>query len=298
MNFDIGDAVARSWEISWKNKSLWWLGIVQSVFLFIFIFPIMLYPLLILPLIESEKYELVIVSSFAFLLFFAMFNVIVYALTPIIHASVALGVLKAPENEKPSLIELIRGSLPFFWRIFGVIGLSSIVLMLINLVIQFFVFLITIATLGIGAFCATPLTFLFYPVMFLAIVWQEQAINGIVIDNVSLMDAIKQGWIIVRKNLLIMALIAFVLYFIVGVLTSVFVLPMMAPFFVVFFSLMLGELNWTIILLSMLFGAAFIPLVALISGWSLVFHKSIWILAYFHLTRSEDNSSAPVEATA
>lgn len=298
MNMDIGEVLARSWDISWKNKPLWWIGIVQGVFLFFFLFPMILSPLSFPLLIEYERPDLLVVSFFVFIVFFTMFSIVVYVLSPIAQTSVALGVLKAHENEKPSLAELIRDSLPFFWRILGVMVLFSIALTIVNLAVQFFMLLITVATLGIGSICVTPLTFLLYPLIFLAVVWQEQAINGIVIDNSALVDAIKQGWTIVRKNLLAMALIAFVLYFTVGILTSVFVLPMMTPFFAMFFSLMLGEFNWTIILLSVLFGAAFFPLVALIGGWSLVFYKSIWILAYFRLTRSEGNPPELQPATA
>lgn len=289
MKIDIGEVLARSWDISWKNKSLWWIGLIQGIFLFLFLFPMMLSPLLLPLLIEYDRPDLLVVSFFVFIIFLAMFNVVAYILSPITQTSVAFGVLKVRENEKPSLTQLIRDSLSFFWRIFGVLVLFSIALMIVNLAVQFFVILVTVATLGIGSFCATPLTFLLYPMIFLSIVWQEQTINAIVIDNISLTDALKQGWTIVRQNLLTIVLIVFVLYFAVGILTSIFVLPMMTPFFAVFFSLMLGEFNWTIILLSVLFGAAFIPLAALISGWSLVFHKSIWILTYFRLTRSEDN---------
>ena len=127
--------------------------------------------------------------------------------------------------------------------------------------------------------------FLMYPAFYIAIVWMEQAINGIIIDNMTVTDAAKQGWNLIRNNFMSIALMALVVYFGIGLVTGILIVPIMIPLFVVPFSFMENEPNWTILSISMLCIAVFMPLFAFISGWSLIFTKSAWVLTYLRLTR-------------
>jgi hypothetical protein len=60
---------------------------------------------------------------------------------------------------------------------------------------------------------------------------------------------------------------------------------MMVPFMVMPISFMEGEPNLTIISISLLCSAVFIPLFVLINGWAMAFTKSAWVLTYLRLTR-------------
>jgi hypothetical protein len=45
MNFDIGEVPSRAWQITWKHKVLWIIGILSGFFIS-FIFPLMFPPVL------------------------------------------------------------------------------------------------------------------------------------------------------------------------------------------------------------------------------------------------------------
>lgn len=299
MNFDLGEVLTRSWRISWKNKSLWWFGVLSSL-LVMFLLLLFILPLTIPFLARDRVSELFPVTLVGFLVIFPLFLLISYVIGGITQASVTLGVLKAGnEEEKLSLVELIRNGLPSFWRIVGVMFLYATALLIVNLAVQAFILLITIVTFGFGAVCATPLTFLLYPVIFIGFAWQEQAINGIVIDALGIREAIKQGWQIIRNNLLAVCLILVVVYFGIGIATSIIIMPMMIPFFLLPISFLEGEPNWILISISLLFGAVLFPLFALVSGWSLAFTKSAMVLTYLRLTRpSPSNAPLAQEAAA
>lgn len=285
MNFELGEVLTRAWQISWKHKSLWWFGVFFGLIMSI-IFPLMFTPMFLPFLMENRSMDMLLVFMFGFTILFFGIIAIMYPVSAVVQTALTLGVLHADQDAEPiSLSELIKNSLPFFWRILGVMTLYAIAVILINLVLQAVITLVTIVTFGLGMLCMTPLMLLLYPVMFLSIVWMEQAVNGIIIDKMEIMDAIKQGWHIIRNNLLSIVLVMVVVYFGVGMVSGMIILPMMIPFMVLPLSFMEGEPNLTIISISLLCSVAFGPLFALINGWAMAFTKSAWVLTYLRLTR-------------
>lgn len=297
MNFDLGEVLTRAWQISWQNKSLWWFGIMGSLIVLIFLL-LLFVPFSIPFLFPDRVSDLFPISLIGFFVIFPLFLVFTYAIGAITQASVTLGVLRVERGEeKLPLVELIRNSLPFFWRIVGVMFLYAAAVMVVNLAVQAFIFLITVVTFGFGAFCATPLTFLLYPAILVTLAWQEQAINGILIDTLGVVDAIKQGWQIIRNNLLAVGLILVVVYFGIGMATSIIIMPMMIPLFILPITFIEGEPNWILVSISLLCGAVSFPLFAIVSGWSITFTKSAMVSTYLRLTRPS-NTPIVQEAAA
>ena len=297
MTFELGEVLTRAWQISWKHKSLWWFGVFFGLIMSI-IFPLMFTPMFVPFLMEDRNMNMLLVFMFGFMMLFFGLMAIMYPVSAIVQTALTLGVLRAEQDAEPiSLSELIKNSLPFFWRILGVMTLYAIAVMLINLVFQAVITLVSIVTFGLGMLCMTPFMLLLYPVMFLSIVWMEQAVNGIIIDKMEIMDAVKQGWHIIRNNLLPIILMMVVIYFGVGMVSGFVMLPMMVPFMVMPISFMEGEPNLTIISISLLCSAVFIPLFVLINGWAMAFTKSAWVLTYLRLTRSTDEPQPVLQAT-
>ena len=202
-------------------------------------------------------------------------------------SSIVLGVWKVIEGkEQGTLLELIKESLPFFWRVLGVMLLYAAILTVITLAIQMFTTVISLVTFGLGALCAVPLIFLMYPIMFLATVWLELAINGIVIDKMMVTEAVRQGWQMIRNNLLAIIVVTVVVYFGISIITSILVMPVMIPAFMIPLSFLNGKPNWIILAVATLLGLLFVPVLALISGWSNTFIRSIWVLTYQRLKQS------------
>jgi hypothetical protein len=112
------------------------------------------------------------------------------------------------------------------------------------------------------------------------------------IDNLNIIEAAKQGWSLIRNNLLSVALIAVVIYFGAGMFTSIFMMPFMFGFFFMPMGFMGHDINWVILSVGLLSLMVFLPVFAWFTGWVTAFTKSAWILTYLRLTRSS-NASQP-----
>lgn len=298
MNLDLGEVLTRSWHISWNNKSLWWFGIIGSL-LVLFLLALLFIPFSIPFLFQDRVSDLFPISLIGFFVIFPLFFLVTFFLGGITQASVTLGILRAErEEEKWSIVELIRNSLPFVWKVLGVLFLFAAGIMLVNLAVQAFIFMISIITLGLGALCATPLTILLYPAVLIAYAWQEQAINGVVSDSMTTMEGIRQGWQIIRNNFLAVGLIVVVVYFGVGIATSFILVPMMMPFIILPLFFIEGDPNWILVSGTLLLlGAVIFPLFAIVSGWSITFTKAAMVTTYLRLTRPS-NTALTQEAAA
>jgi hypothetical protein len=298
MNFDVGEVLSRAWQITWKHRVLWIIGILFGFFMST-MFLLMFFPFLLPLLIQNSRMDLMPVFIVGFIIAFLLFFLALYPISVFAQTSATLGILDANQDtEHFSASELIKKSLPFFWRVLGLMLLFAVGMNLIFFITQAIMFLLTIVTLGIAAICMTPIMFLMYPAFYIAIVWMEQAMNGIIIDNMTVTDAAKQGWNLIRNNFMSIALMALVVYFGIGLVTGILIVPIMIPLFVVPFSFMENEPNWTILSISMLCIAVFMPLFAFISGWSLIFTKSAWVLTYLRLTRGLAAQPILFEATS
>jgi hypothetical protein len=288
MNFDIGEVLSRAWQIAWKHKVLWIIGILMGFFVSI-MFPLMFSPILFPVLMQNSKTDLrsVFVLMVGFFIVLFLFIVALYPMSVLAQTSVTLGVLNAnKDDENISVMELMKRSFPFFWRVLGLNLLYAVGMGLTTFIIQAILLLLTIVTLGLAALCMMPLTLLMYPLLFGSIVWMEQAMNGIIVDNMTIEEAVRQGWSSLRNNLPSFTLMALVIYFGIGLVTGALMMPMMIPFFIAPFSFIGHQTNWPILSISILWTVVFIPLFAFISGFSMVFTKSVWVLTYLRFTRS------------
>jgi len=298
MNFDVGEVLSQAWQITWKHRVLWIIGILFGFFMST-MFLLMFFPFLLPLLIQNSRMDLMPVFIVGFIIAFLLFFLVLYPISVFAQTSATLGILDANQDtEHFSASELIKKSLPFFWRVLGLMLLFAVGMNLIFFITQAIMFLLTIVTLGIAAICMTPIMFLMYPAFYIAIVWMEQAMNGIIIDNMTVTDAAKQGWNLIRNNFMSIALMALVVYFGIGLVTGILIVPIMIPLFVVPFSFIENEPNWTILSISMLCIAVFMPLFAFISGWSLIFTKSAWVLTYLRLTRGSAAQPVLLEAVS
>ena len=300
MNFDLGEVLSHAWQITWKHKVLWIIGILMGLFTSI-MFPLMFSPLLVPMLMQNSRTDLTPVMGFTIGLavVLLLYFLALYPLSVITQTSITLGVLSANEGgESLRVMDLFKRSFPFFWRILGLMLLYAAGIGMTIFIIQAFLFLLTIVTFGLAALCMMPLTLLMYPLLFGSIVWMEQAMNGIIIDNMRIEAAVRQGWSLLRNNLASFTLIALVVYFGIGLVTGALMMPMMIPFFLAPFTFLEHQTNWPILSISALWTLVFFPSFAFITGLSMVFTKSIWVLTYLRFTRSPKLQPLPRTAEA
>ncbi len=298
MNFDFGEVLSRAWQITWKQRVLWVIGILFGLFVSL-MFPLMFSPLLFPILAQNSRMDLAPVVLVGFILAFILFMLVLYPISVLAQTSLTLGVLDVEQKDEGlSVRELLQRSLPYFWRVLGLMLLFAAGLMLIVFIVQIIALLLMVLTLGVGAICITPLSILMYPVIYGATVWMEQSMNGIIVDNLTVMEAARQGWNLLRNNALSLAVMALIIYLGVGMITGIVVMPLMFPIFMVPFGFLDHEANRIFLSVAIACAVAFIPLFAVLSGWSAIFTKSAWVLTYLRLTRNPGAQPLPQQATA
>lgn len=299
MKIDIGEVVSQTWQITWKNKILWVFGMIFGLFFSILI-PIGFMPAFLPVLMRDVENGFTSVFMVAFFVIITLVFLAMFPLSVMTQTSITVGVVQLDQKqERLPLVEMFKRGIPFFWRVLGLLLLFFAAMMLFNLVLQALVFLLTILTFGLGTLCAIPLIMLMYPAVFLVTLWMEQSMNGIVIDGMAVVEAIKHGWNLIRQNLFPVGLMAIVVYVGVGMISSVVVMPMMSPAFLLPFIFLDGEINWIFVLIGLAAQLIFIPLTALFFGWSFAFTKSAWVLTYLRLTRSPETAQPELqEATS
>jgi hypothetical protein len=276
---------------------LWVFGILFGLF-FSLIIPLSLMPLL-LPMLTEPGISREPTFAPGYIVALLLFFVAMLPLSVITQTSITLGVIDAEQNrEHLSLKELIKRGLPFFWRVLGLMLLFTVSMMLLTFTVQALVILLSIVTFGLGVICAAPLVLLTYPIIFVATVLMEQSMNAIIIDHLRVSEAIQRGWHLLRNNLLSIGLMLLVLYFGVGMVTAIGMLPAMFPLFVIPIGFTEVEGSRTLLTIALLSEVVFFPLFILVFGWSMVFNKAAWVLTYLRLTRGPGSQSLSAEATA
>jgi hypothetical protein len=218
---------------------------------------------------------------------FLGFMLAIYPLSVIINGALTIGVLRAERGaEKLSFMELIRESFPFFWRLLGLMLLFAVGIMLVMFAFSALQMIFSVVTLGIGSICLAPLSLLTYPLFFVWYVCMEQSMAAIVVDNMNVLDAAKQGWQVFRENMGAVVVIGLILYLGVSLIAGIAMIPMMVPFFALPFAIGVEEFNRAILLVAGVCAAIYLPVFAIFQGAMMALMKSGWILTYLRLTRS------------
>ncbi len=192
------------------------------------------------------------------------------------------GTLQAEEGaEKLSFGELFRGSMPYFWRVFGLTFLIALISWL--LFMPFILF--GVLTAGIGFLCILPLICLLIPVSIAIYLIVELANVAIVKENAGLWDGFRRGWALTRDNagtVILMGLILLIISIVVGV---VFVLPILAIFLPTGLAFAAGDGgSMTPLIIGGLCFTLLLPLMILASGILNTFMGASWTLTYLRLT--------------
>lgn len=302
MTVDLGEVLSRAWQITSKHKGLWVYGFLQTMAGFLFI-PVVFVPAFA-PLIFGRSGEIGRITRepwffLVFVLGFFVLTLALYPLSVVMNGALALGVLRAERgDEKLSFGELIRESFPFFWRLLGLMLLFMVGMMLVTFAFSALQTVLSAVTFGLAAICMMPLSLLLYPAIFVWYVCMEQSMAAIVVDNMNVMDAAKQGWQVFRNNLAGVVVIGLVLYFGVSLIGGIAVVPLILPFFALPFAIGVEEFNRTILLVAGICATLYLPLLAIFQGVMMAFMKSGWMLTYLRLTRSSKLQPLLQEATS
>ena len=305
MNFNFGEVLSRAWQIIWKNKVLWIFGIFAACsrggggggsggggggggtgpgdqpF----------------PELERnmQQFGQWIVDNpwvvAVFILFVLLLVVISVFLGTIGRIGLIRGTYQAERGaERLVFGELFSGSLPYFWRVFGL----SLLIVLITLIIFIPLALFGVITAGIGLICLLPLICLLIPALWALSVVIEQANAAIVIEGLGIADGLRKGWDVVRSHPGPMIVLALIIFIGSGVVGFLLVLPIIAgvlPLACGAASNNSGAL-WT----GVACVAVYLPFLLVLNGILTAYIQSVWALTYMRLTRPQDNAPVILEA--
>lgn len=304
MNFNFGEVLSRAWKITWKYKILWIFGILSgcgrgggsgsssggggsgngngSGYS---------------PFGSNAEHFLSQVVDWISNNWW-IFIVIALAIIVLVLLSIFLGTigriglirgtLQAEAGAEHLVLgELFSGSMPYFWRVFGLsflIGLISFLLF-----VPFLLF--GVLTAGIGFVCLLPLLCLLIPISIALYLIIEMANVAIVKENIGLVDGFKRGWELVSANagpVIIMGLILLVVSFVIGLAIFLPILMIVLP--VVFSFAINQNQNMMPLLIGGICFIAYLPVTILISGILNTFVGASWTLTYLNLTPKPETS--------
>jgi hypothetical protein len=322
MNFNYGEVLTRAWQITWKHKILWVFGILASCgrgggggngggsnsgydvssgqspdF-----------PPQVLRWFQTIEENLTTILVVMVAVICIIWIVTIF-LSTIGKIGLIRGTVQADGGaEKLIFGELFSGSMPYFWRMFGLSLILSLPVFIIAIAIAVVVAGGLVASGGeenalfammgmipvlIGCIC------LLIPVMFVLGMVFRQAENAVVLEELSVMPAIARGWEVFKKNLvtiIVMAIILAVIGFVAGLVIAVPIILIVVPAALAF-ALGDGQSTTPLILMAVCF-CLFIPVAWLVQGIITAYSESAWTLTYLHLTKPQDAAPAIVEANA
>ncbi len=295
MNFDYGDLLTRSLQITWRNKMLWILSALPMLISFLVI------PVFLLPTYFHDAYDLrgdiesVIVTAMfvsMIVLMAASFAVAAYSMS-----AATLGVLRAEKGEGSlAFLELLRDGGKYFWRVLGVMLVINLTIGMAFTLFFLCVFVSIVVTMGMASICFQPIMIIIAPLSFFAVVIMESAESAVVVDDLGVMDALKRAFALVRTHFWKYALITLIIYLAGSILSSFLLFPFMVPFFglgVFAASSFPGMEPRFFPLIITGFMCILFPLMYVIRGVTLTFIKSALSLAYLQLTRAAESQVMP-----
>jgi len=302
MNFDFGEAISRSFQLAWKHKILWAFSALPMLVSFL-IFPVMFVPIFFLeersfghPTFIENPFVI-----FALILFSIVVSIISYALYGISSSSIILGVIRADEGaERFTFNELLNDSRPYWWRMLGVMLLIGLGISLVFLVIFGCFAALGAVTMGIGFICLQPLFLLMYPLMLILYGFIEESQVAVVVENLGVVDAVKRGWELVRANFWRIVLISLIIYLGLGLVSSIVMIPFIAPMFAFPFFMDSGQFEptpRTMVLVMGGFSCILFPIMGFIQAIVLTFMKSTYTIVYLRLTKQQGNVPVVLETT-
>ena len=309
MNFNFGEVLTRAWQIVWKHKVLWIFGIFagcsrgggggsggggggggggtgpgnQPFSQFERVFE------QIGQWVSENPWVVAVVVVLVLALV-----ILTILLGTIGRIGLIKGTYQAEQGaERLVFGELFSGSMPYFWRVFGL----SVLIGLIGLLIFIPFVLFGVLTAGIGFVCLLPLLCILIPVLWAVSVVIEQANAAIVLDDLGIGDGLRKGWEVVRSNAGPMILLALILFIGSGVIGFIIAIPIIAAVF----PLILGAAsnNTNPVWITAVCCAVYFPILLVLSGILNAYVQSVWTLTYMRLTtKPQDNAPVILEANA
>ncbi len=306
---DFGEVLGRAWKIIWKHKILWVFGIFagcergggggggNSGYRFGGTGGQGSYP-------GAEQYFTQLGNWIGthwwviilFILAILALAVIAILLGTIGRIGLIKGTVKADGGaEHLGFAELWDESLPFFWRVFLLsllFGLAAFILVIILIALGFGA---AVLTLGIGLLCFVPLLCVLVIALWFAGLVVQLSEVAIVTENLGIMDGLRRGWEVAKRNVgpvLVMWLILAVIGFVVALVIAIPVLVAVVPAAIAFAAANSQSSTptvWGPLLIGLACCIAYFPFLLVLNGILAAYLQSAWALTFMRLTKPKEN---------
>ena len=315
---DFGEVLGRAWRIIWKHKILWIFGIFagcsrgggggggNSGYQF--------------GGRDGGSYNGIDqfftqvsnwISTHWWVIVLLVIAILVLAVIAILLGTIGrIGLIKGTVKadggaEHLGFAELWDESLPFFWRVFLlalIVGILSFIVVLVLILLGIGA---AVITLGIGLICLIPLFCVLLLALWFASLVIQFAEMAIVIENLSIMDGVRRGWDVVKRNVgpvLIMWLILAVIGFVAALVIAIPILATVVPAAIAFAAAnsQTASPNYAPLIFALICFAAYFPFLLVLNGILAAYLQSAWTLTYLRLTAAKalaepkENPESPI----
>jgi hypothetical protein len=192
----------------------------------------------------------------------------------------------ADEGHAVTLSIAFRRGLHYFWKILGAQVLLWILAVIVIIVLFGAGALLALGTLGVALICLVPLACLLIPALLLFGVYVMLTQVALVVEELDFSAAFSRSWQVMRENIgnvILLGLILVVGGLIVGFVFSLLVLPAALPALT---ALAIGgdQVVAGGIVLSILATLVLLPVLILVNGVIQAFAAGVWTIAYRRMT--------------
>lgn len=294
---DFGGILTRAWEITWKRKGLWVLGILAgcasggsgggggrggSSMNYSFSgneFPELQRTLETVP---EGTWVAIVLGIICLALFLAL---IFWVLGALGQSGLIAGFSAAEAGEEVTLSSAFQAGTQFFWKVL----IIQIIVGVITFVLIGGLLLLgiggTVLTLGIGLICLIPLICLLIPVGIAVGVYTTFVKVALVVEDLDIFGAFSRAWEVIRANVGDVIVMSLILLIGGGIVSFLIALP----FILVALPVILGLVLETDA--SMMFGfitgivctVVYLPILIVLNGILQTFLYGSWTLTYLRL---------------
>jgi len=287
MNFDFGNVLTRAFQITWKHKSFWLFMmfpmLIGSIAFFAFIVPVFI--------LEGNEDLLGLISAIWVVVLLLVMIAGFLARTAGM-ASLTIGILRVERGEgSTSFMDLVRDGFQYFGRALGVTLSVQLTIGLVFTVFFLFVFFLSAVTMGMATICLQPFMIIIAPLSFLVNAVMDGALIAVINEDLGVWQAVTRAFKVVREHIWKFLLLTVIIYFGTMILSSILIVPAMLPAMAAPIMMSSGADmgGTTVILIMLLYGCIFFPLMSLGTGISGAFTTTALGLSYLRLSRPAES---------
>ncbi len=303
-----GKILKKTWNTLWKHKIILWAGLIMitpgiiiglayGIFLAFFSagFFQKLDTLVNAPTAPVSDETVLLYILLAIAAYFA-FLVLGLFLHTFSQTTAIAGTLAAKDREeKLNFTELWQASKPYFGRILSLILLTGLAVFLLLVIPYFLIFIATIATMGIGILCFIPFILLIIPLAMIGYIVKSLSLAALVAEDLSIPDAIKRAWILLKEKFWSLIVFELILYGILLLVSVIFMVPGQVLQYFYTSSINPNTFSYTaledMLRVSGIIFIFMMPLSSILQGIVITYSYSAWLIAFFDITAPADTET-------